>query len=123
MICDEPTEALDYCQRAMRLSPLDPEMPIMQMEYGMALVLVGRDQDGLHHLNQAVVEMSSLAPAYRFIIVASWRLKEMDAMRDAAARLVAVDPRFRISTHIRPHRNQRFVEQYVQALRAAGLPD
>ena len=40
---DEPT-ALDYCQRAMRLNPLDPETPIMQMDYGMVLVLVGRDQ-------------------------------------------------------------------------------
>jgi len=123
MLCGEPAEAIDYCLRAMRLSPLDPEMAAMQMEYGMALVIAGKDEEGLLRLNQAVVEMPMLTPAYRFVILASWRLGRTDALQEAAAKLLAVDPHFRISTHIRPYRSQEFRSQYVQALRESGLPD
>jgi adenylate cyclase len=123
MICGQPIEAIDYCQRAMRLSPLDPEMPIMEMEYGMALVIAGRDEEALHHLNQAVAEMPTLAPAYRFLIIAFWRLNRLDEMHATAKKLLTADPSFRISTHVRPHRNIDFVNLYVKALRAAELPE
>jgi adenylate cyclase len=123
MMCDKPLEALDHCERAIRLSPLDPEMPTMQMEYGMALVLAGRDDEGLVPLNRAVTEMPALAPAYRFLIVALWRLNRMDLMRKAASKLLTVDPKYRISTHIRPFKSRTFLDHYVKALRAAGLPD
>ena len=123
LICGQPTEAIDYCQRAMRLSPLDPEMPVMEMEYGMALVTAGRDEEALHHLNQAVAEMPTLAPAYRFLIIAFWRLNRMDEMHATAKKLLFADPSFRISTHVRPHRNEDFANLYTEALRAAELPE
>jgi adenylate cyclase len=123
LICDEPIEAIGYCQRAMQLSPLDPEMPIMQMEYGMALVGAGRNEEALSRLAQAVVAMPTLAPAYRFLIIAFWRLNRMNEMHDSARRLLAVDPNFRISSHVRPHRNVSLLGDYVKALRAADLPE
>ena len=61
-LCGESSEAIDYCERAMRLSPLDPEMPVMQMEHGMALVAAGREEEALHRLNQAVAEMPNSCP-------------------------------------------------------------
>jgi hypothetical protein len=67
--------------------------------------------------------MPTLAPAYRFLIIALWRLNRPDEMRATARRLLAAHPDFRISTHVRPFRNERFLNEYVQALRAAALPD
>jgi adenylate cyclase len=119
----EPAEAIDYYQRAIRLSPVDPEMPIMQMEYGMALVIAGNDEEALNLLNQAVTQLPDLAPAYRFMIIALWRLNRFDEMRVIAASLMKADPGYRISTHVRPNRDKHFLDLYERALRAADLPD
>jgi len=119
----EPAEAIDYHQRAIRLSPVDPEMPMMQMEYGMALVIAGNDEEALRLLNQAVTQLPDLAPAYRFMIIALWRLNRIDEMRATAGRLMKADPAFRISTHVRPFREKDFLSLYERALRAAAVPE
>jgi adenylate cyclase len=119
----EPAEAIDYYQRAIRLSPVDPEMPIMQMEYDMALVIAGNDEEALNPLNQAVTQLPDLAPAYRFMIIALWRLNRFDEMRATAASLMKADPGYRISTHLRPNRDKHFLDLYERTLRAADLPE
>jgi adenylate cyclase len=119
----KPAEAINYYQRAIRLSPVDPEMPIMQMEYGMALVIAGNDEEALNLLSQAVAHLPDLAPAYRFMIIALWRLNRNDEMRAIAGRLIKADPDYRISAHVRPYRDKHFLGLYERALRAAALPE
>ncbi|WP_423822448.1 winged helix-turn-helix domain-containing protein [Salinisphaera sp. SPP-AMP-43] len=121
----EPEEAIDYFQRAMRLSPLDPEM--FRMQAGMALA----------HLFAKHFDTASVwaEKAYRdwpnfllaiVIVAASHALAgHMAQARQALHHLRRLDPELCIASLEEwiPIRRSEDSDILAQGLRKAGLPE
>jgi TolB-like protein/class 3 adenylate cyclase len=121
----DPDDATAYFERAMRLSPLDPEMYRMQAGMAMAHLFAGR-------LNTA----SSLAetvfrhlPSFLMpvgVMAASHALAgRQDEAERAMTRLRELDPTLRISSLADwlPIRRPKDLATLADGLRKAGLPD
>jgi len=121
--CLNTDQAVDFFSRAARLSPLDPEMPFIYWGLGQAHVMAGRTEEGIPLLQRAVGEKPNWAGGYRVIILAMVRLGRLDEAKEAANRLLDIDPSFRLANLNIPYRSEAFAEELKSALRTAGIPD
>jgi tetratricopeptide (TPR) repeat protein len=120
----EPDAALEYFERAMRLSPLDPETFRMQAGKALAHMLAGRFDAASSCAEKAFRELPTflLVPA---IIAASHALAgRMDEAGRAMQHLRALDPTLCSSNLkdwilLRPED----VAVFAKGLRMAGLPE
>lgn len=119
----DPEAAIDYMQRAMRISPRDHELGHMLAGVGAALLRCNRNEEAVAVSYQTVGEMPNFMPGHRNLIHALVRLGREDEARAAAARLLATNPLFRIAHMTRPFRDRNFVEDYLAAMRSVGLPE
>lgn len=118
--------AIEHLDRAMRLSPLDPFMHMMQTAAAHAHFFASHYTDGAVWANKALRERPKTVPALR-IAAASLAMagREREA-RNAIARLLQIDPVLRVSNFretLGPYRYEDPVTRYADALRRAGLPD
>jgi len=121
----DPEVAIEHFARAMRLSPLDPSIFIMQMGTAFAHFFAGRYDDASSWAEKALRERPDYHPALR-IAAASYalagRLKEA---HDAIAR----SRRPKSTPHISNLKNQiplrrpEDLARYAEGLRKAGLPE
>jgi len=79
----EPEPAIDFLRRAIRLSPLDPEMGTMLWGLAYAELMNGKNEDALSLLDQAIHESPNNVAVYRAQILALVRLGREEAARDA----------------------------------------
>jgi adenylate cyclase len=121
----EPEKALSHFQRAIRLSPLDPEMGYTLSGMAFAHLMSGRSEEALKAASRAVEEAPKWSSGHRalvFSLVESGRLEEA---RAAARRLNVLSPTFSISwlSRTTAFRDRKFVTRYAEALRVAGIPE
>ena len=126
----EAEKAIDYFTRAMRLSPLDPEIGFMLTGLGRAHLMAGRNEEGLAFTLRAIEEMPGWVSCYRYAILALVRLGRIDKARSVAARCLQSDPSYRIARTAnrigrtgKPHPDHAFVVEANEAQRVAGIPD
>jgi adenylate cyclase len=119
----DPEAAIDFMQRAMRISPRDHELGHMLAGVGAALLRCNRNEEAVTVSHQTVGEMRNFMPGHRNLIHALVRLGRMDEARAAGAGLLAVNPSFRIAHVARPFRDRTFIEDYLAAMRSVGLPE
>jgi tetratricopeptide (TPR) repeat protein len=121
----EPELAIQHLAQAMRLSPLDPHMYMMQTAIAHAHFFAGRFDESAAWAQRARREGEGL-PMVR-IAAASLALSgRADDARAAVERLLQIDPGLRGSNFhetLGPYRHREHVRQYGDALRKAGLPD
>ena len=121
----EPEAAMEWHARAMRLSPLDPDLSQMQCGMGFALLMLGRYDDAsawgekayrgaLNFLAAAALAAGSHALAGR-----------AEKSRPAMERVRLIDPSLRISNlkDWFPLRRAQDAAIMAQAMRKAGLPE
>jgi len=120
-----PLVAIDHFQRAMRLSPIDPEKGIALSGIGMSYLMLERFDEALRWGEDALREMPNYGSSHRVVIGALVGLQRLDEARAAARRLMEAFPTYTLSLQkqINPWRDDAFAERYVQALRVAGVPD
>jgi TolB-like protein len=122
----EPEPAIQHLARAMRLSPLDPHMYMMQAATAHAHFFAGRFGESAAWAQKALREQGEGLPIVR-IAAASLALSgRAGEARTAVERLLQLDPALRVSNFhetLGPYRHQEHVTQYRDALRKAGLPD
>jgi adenylate cyclase len=121
----EPDKAMDHLQRAMRLSPVDPLMFLMQSAMAMAHFIAGRDEEAF-----AWAEKSSQRNP--FLLAASWiaassaaNLGRSADVEKYLARMRQIDPDVSISalqtrTNLRRPQDRA---RLMDSLRKAGLPE
>ena len=115
-------EAIRSFERGIRVSPLDPVIHNNLAGIGDALIELRRFDEAVAFFKRAIRQNSSDPLAFRGLASALVHLGRDAEAREAAARLLEIDPAFTISGRI-PPRALTTVKLLVEGLRKAGLPE
>src|SRR5262245_27121623 len=117
-----PEEAVRSFERAIRMSPVDPLLHITFLGMGTALIELRRFDEAIVAGKKALRQSPIHGPAYRCLSSAFAHLGRDVEAREAAARLLEVDPAFTISASM-GRRRQSHAKLLIEGLRKAGLPE
>jgi adenylate cyclase len=113
--------AIAHFERAIRLSPLDPEMPGMLTGIAFAHLIAGHNEEALAFAQKAINEGPQFTSGHRAKITALSFLNRPEEAEAAAKVLLTFDPQFTISSRLAVYRNSDFRQRYHAALKGAGL--
>ena len=122
-----PEEAVRSFERAIRMSPADPRLHFAFVGMGMAFIELGRFDEAIVAGKKALRQGPALGGAYfgwaYYCLASAFANLGRDAeAREAAARLLEVDPAFTISARM-GRRRQAHAKLLIDGLRKAGLPE
>jgi TolB-like protein len=121
----DPDAAIEFLTRAMRFSPLDPEM--FRMQAGMALshLFAGRFDEASSWAEQSFREAPTFLAVVAISAASHALAGRMEQARIAMERLHRLDPTFRISSieEWMPIRRPEHLARFATGLRQAGLPE
>ena len=115
-------EAIRSFERAIRVSPVDPQLHTTFAGIGQALVELRRFDEAVSIGKKAKRQNSSYSAAYRCLTSAFTHLGRDVEAREAVARLLEIDPGFTISSWI-ARGGQSNSKLLIEGLRKAGLPE
>jgi adenylate cyclase len=122
----EVESAMPAFEKAMRLSPLDPQWG-GTAKFGMASALCwdGRPEEALPWVRRALQDRPDHAGVHRLLVAVLWLCGRHGEAREAARRYVDMVPGFslRDARKVSPLRGTPGHERYYDALREAGLPE
>ena len=124
---EQPEEAAESFGRAMRLSPLDPELYATQ--YGMARChfVMGRLDEALQWADKALLEQPRAVNVTVFKVAVCAHLGLTDEVGDCLQRLQELSPGFSVATFAKqviPRGvSARIAALWADGLRKAGVPD
>jgi adenylate cyclase len=117
-----PEEAAQSFERAIRMSPVDPQLQNTFAGMGYAFIELGWFDEAIVAGKKALRRNSSFPPTYRCLASAFAHLGRDAEARAAAARLLELDPAFTISSFI-ARGGQANSKLTIEGLRKAGLPE
>jgi adenylate cyclase len=117
-----PEEALRSFERAMRISPVTPVRYQTFGWIGSALIELGRFDEAIVAGKKAQSQNPSFPIVHRCLASAFAHLGRHAEAREAAARLLEVEPKFTISSWI-ARGGQSNSKLLIEGLRKAGLPE
>jgi TolB-like protein/Flp pilus assembly protein TadD len=121
----DPDGAIEFLTRAMRFSPLDPEM--FRMQAGMALshLFAGRFDAASSWAEQSFRAAPTFLAVVAIIAASHAIAGRTEQARTAVEHLRKLDPTFRISglENWLPIRRPEHLARFVAGLRKAGLPE
>jgi adenylate cyclase len=115
-------ESIRSFEHAIRLSPLDPMVYFTQTGIASALIRLERFDAAVVAAKKSLRKNQHFTMAYRCLAVASAHLGNDMEARQAATRLLELEPDFRISTMVAGVGWWQST-QYIEGLRKAGLPE
>jgi adenylate cyclase len=120
-----PEEAIRSFERGIRMSPVDPELHSRLLGIGVALIELGRFDEAIVAGKKARRQKPSSSAVYRCLASAFAHLGRDTEAREAAARVLEIDPAFTISAWI-----ARFAgdgrsrgKLFIEGLCKTGLPE
>lgn len=121
----EPDSATEYFERAMRLSPLDPEMYRMQAGMAMAHLLEGRFDIASSWAEKAFRHLPSFLMVVGVVAASHALAGRQDEAQRAMNHLRQLDPTLRLCNLADwlPLRRPKDLATFADGLRKAGLPD
>jgi adenylate cyclase len=121
--CVELDRAIQHFERAMRLSPRDPEIGLMLNGIALAHLIAGRAPQALSAAQKGIDGSPGFGSVHRNKIAALVELGRLQDAKAAAATFLAFDPSFTIRSRLPKFRDAVFQQRYYSALQAAGLPE
>jgi adenylate cyclase len=118
----QPEEAVRSFERGVRLSPLDPMLYATFTGMGLAFMSLGRFGEAVAAAEKSLRKNPTFTPAYRCLAAALAHLGRDAEAKEAVARLLEIEPDFRISEWAVRTRQWR-TGLLVDSLRKAGLPE
>ena len=94
----EPDKAIDHLQLAMRLSPVDPLMFLMQAAMAMAQFIVGRDEEAFAWAEKSFQRNPFLVAAAWIAAASAANLGRADVAAKYVTRVQQLDPKLTLST-------------------------
>ena len=121
----EPDSAIEHFARAMRLSPLDPEMYRMQAGMAVAHLFAGRFDAASSWAEKAFRDLPTFLMVVSIIAASHALAGRTDEARRAMDHLRQLDPTLRISNleDWLPIRRPEDLATFADGLRRAGLPE
>jgi TolB-like protein len=122
---NENEDAIRSLRRAMRLSPLHPQIGIITSGIGNALMQMGRFEEAAAAYEQSLTEYPEFATSMMGLMAAYWRLGRMEDCARIAELYRAKAPDFSVS-YFRKHRPQdapAYSDAVIGALRENGFPE
>jgi TolB-like protein/class 3 adenylate cyclase len=121
----EPDLAIDHLERAIRLSPLDPLIFIVQNGIVLANFFAGRYEEALSWAQKTLRQNPNYVAAIIMAAVSGAMAGRDDETRKAVGRLRDIDPTTGISnfTNVWPLRRPEHLVAFDKGLRLTGLPD
>jgi len=117
--------AMTAFEKAMRLSPLDPQWGAAP-KFGMASALCwgGHPEEALPWVRRALQELPDHAGIHRLLVAVLWLSGRHSEAREAARKYLEMVPglSLRHARKVSPVRGTPGHERYYEALREAGLP-
>src|SRR5262249_21763168 len=95
-----PAEAGPSFERAVRISPIDPELHKSATGMGYALIELGRFDEAIVAGKKALRQNPSWSATYRCLAASFAHLGREAETREAVARVLELDPAFTISSWI-----------------------
>jgi adenylate cyclase len=117
-----PEEAIRSFEHAIRMSPVDPRLHLTFAGMGMAFIELRRFNEAIVAAKKAQRQSPSFSATHRCLAAAFAHLGRDAEAREAAARLLEVDPGFTISAWI-DRGGQSNAKLLIEGLRKAGLPE
>lgn len=123
--CGDTGGAVEYFARAMRLSPLDPELYRMQAGMAAAHLLAGRHDDAVAWAQKALRELPDFLMALAIAAAGHALAGRGDDAARCLRRVRELDPALRVATLAQwlPIRRAEHLALFADGLRAAGLPE
>ena len=121
----EPEAGLERFERAMRLSPLDPQIAPMKAGAAHCLFYQGRYDEAASLATLVLQDAPNAQPPLRIKAASSAMAGRTEEARDAVNRLRQLYPTLRVSNLkevLGPYRAED-VARYEEAMRRAGLPE
>jgi tetratricopeptide (TPR) repeat protein len=122
----ETEAAIAEFEKAMRLSPLEPQWG-GHYKHGMASTLLwaGRPEEALPWVRKAIQQLPDLSLFHRTLIAALWLAAKHTEAKEAARKYVERFPGFSVrrAQEVSPVRHTAGQDRYFDALREAGLPE
>jgi TolB-like protein/class 3 adenylate cyclase len=121
----EPEAALERFARAIRLSPLDPQLTLMQVGTAFAHFYLGRYDEAASWAAMALQDNPDFQPALRVAAASNAMAGRPEQAHQAVARLRQLNPALRVSNlkdMVGPWRADDLA-RYEEGLRQAGLPE
>jgi TolB-like protein/Tfp pilus assembly protein PilF len=121
----DPEVAIERVQKAMRLSPLDPLMPIMQLAIAFAHFIAGRYDEASSWARKTLQEQPNRVNSIRLLAASSALAGRLEQAQEAMARLRQLDPALRVS-NLKDDlslRRPEHLANLAEGLRKAGLPE
>jgi adenylate cyclase len=115
-------EALRSFERAIRMSPVDPRLHLTFGGMAQAFVELRRFDEAILAGRKAQRQNPSFAPAYQYLASAFAQLGRDAEAREAAARLLELDPAFTISAFV-ARGGRSNAKLFIEGLRKAGFPE
>jgi TolB-like protein/class 3 adenylate cyclase/tetratricopeptide (TPR) repeat protein len=121
----EPDLAIDHLERAVRLSPLDPLIFIVQNGIVLAHFFAGRYGEAFSWAQKTLRQNPNYSAAVIMAAVSAAKAGRHDEMRKAVGRLREIDPMTGISnfTNVWPLRRPEDLAAFDHGLRLTGLPE
>jgi adenylate cyclase len=117
-----PEKAVRSFERVIRMGPANPQIYLPFAGMGLAFIELRRFDEAIVAGKKALRQNPSHSPAYRCLASAFAHLGRDVEAREAAARLLEVDPAFTISAFI-ARGGQSNAKLLIEGLRKAGLPE
>jgi TolB-like protein/Tfp pilus assembly protein PilF len=120
-----PDEALERLRNSWRLSPFDPLNFFFYTVAGLAEFVAGRLDEAIGWLRKALRLNARFVAAHRTLTASLALSGDVEGARAAAASLLAIDSRFRVSvfTSWYPLSRKGDLERLATGLRLGGLPE
>jgi len=121
----EPESSIEHFDRAMRLSPLEPEVRMGVYGAAHAAYMAGR-YDEAWSKAQAGLKVWQTPAAYRIAAASAALAGHKDEASKYVRLLLTLDPARRVSNFaevLGPYRRAEDIERYKQGMRLAGLPE
>jgi TolB-like protein/Flp pilus assembly protein TadD len=122
-IAGQPEEAIRSFERAMRMSPVDPQLYTAFTGMGFAFIELRRFDEAIVAGKKALRQNPGYPGPYRCLASAFAHLGRDAEAREAAARAVEIDPAFTISGWIARSRLPINAKLMIEGFRKAGLPE
>ena len=121
----EPEAGIEKLKRALRLNPLDLFPFSVELALSWAHFMAGHYEEAVRLGRRAIRQQPNFQPGLRVFAVACVKAGKLEEGRAAIARMLELNPAFRVSNikDVMTLRRPEDLAAYEDALRVAGLPD